>query len=152
MHQYKIEQWLPITIDKAWDFFSSPKNLATITPPELDFQIINAYPNEIVYEGMRIDYSVKPILGIPVHWQTEIGRVEKNNFFTDIQVKGPYKVWEHTHHFSEKDGGVLMKDVINYQLPLSFLGQFAHWLFVKNKIKHIFRYRENTLNKLFSKS
>ena len=152
MFQYKKEQWLPISIEKAWQFFSSPNNLATITPPELDFKILTPFTNEDVYEGMKIDYTLKPIFGIPVHWQTEICKVEKNKFFTDIQTKGPYKIWEHTHHFSEQNGGVLMKDVINYQLPHSFLGQFAHWLFVKNKIISIFQYRETILNKIFSSS
>jgi ligand-binding SRPBCC domain-containing protein len=152
MYQYKTEQWLPVTLEKAWDFFSSPHNLAKITPPELDFQLLPPYTDREIYEGMKIDYMLKPVLGIPVHWQTEICSVEKNKFFTDIQVKGPYKIWEHTHHFSEQNGGVLMKDVINYELPLSLLGNIAHWLFVKNKIKRIFSYRETTLNKIFSSS
>lgn len=152
MYQFKTEQWLPITKEKAWRFFSSPKNLSLITPPGLGFQILSTFSNEYVYEGMKIDYTLNPIWGIPVYWQTEISKVEKNELFTDIQKKGPYKVWEHTHYFSEKDGGVLMKDIINYELPLSFLGKLAHWLFVKNKIVRIFRYRESALNKIFSAS
>ena len=152
MYQYNTEQWLPVNIDAAWKFFSTPVNLAKITPPELDFKILTADNSRDIYEGMKIDYKVKPVLGIPVRWQTEIKTIEKNKQFTDVQNKGPYKTWEHTHYFSEQDGGVMMRDEIKYQLPLSWLGRFAHWLFVKNKIRRIFKYRENILNKIFSAS
>ncbi len=152
MYQFKTEQWLPVTLDKAWSFFSTPKNLARITPPELDFQILPPFSDQDIYEGMKIDYTLKPLLGISFHWQTEICKVEKNKLFTDIQIIGPYKSWEHTHYFSEVNGGVLMKDEINYELPFSFIGTIGHRLFVKNKIKRIFKYREDTLNNLFSKS
>lgn len=152
MYQFKTEQWLPVTLDKAWSFFSSPQNLARITPPELDFRILPPVTNQEIFEGMKIDYILKPLWGIPVHWQTEICKVEKNKLFIDIQKKGPYKSWEHIHHFSERDGGVFMRDELNYELPLSLIGNFAHWLFVKNKIKRIFQYRENTITSIFSES
>ena len=87
MFQYKTEQFLPIDIEEAWSFFSSPKNLATITPAELDFKILSDLNNEEIYEGMKIDYIVKPLLKIPIHWQTEIIKVNKKNFFTDRQLK-----------------------------------------------------------------
>lgn len=150
MYQYKTEHWLPISIEEAWQFFSSPANLAVITPPEMDFKILSTIGNDI-YEGMIIDYKVKPLLGIAVKWQTEICKVERGKYFTDKQLKGPYKVWEHTHSFIESNGGVLMKDVINYQLPFSFIGSIAHWLFVRKKIENIFNFRKNKLNKIFTK-
>ncbi len=149
MFQYKTEQFLPISIDEAWDFFSSPKNLATITPAELEFKILSDLNNEEIYEGMKIDYIVKPILKIPILWQTEIIKVNKGNFFTDRQLKGPYEVWEHTHIFKVINNGVLMHDVINYQLPFGFIGNIAHALLVKKKIENIFTYRKNILEKIF---
>ena len=147
--QYKTEQFLPIGIDEAWSFFSSPKNLATITPAELDFKILSDVNDEEIYEGMKIDYIVKPLFKIPVHWQTEIIKVNKANSFTDRQLKGPYKVWEHTHTFNILNNGILMHDVINYQLPFGFAGNIAHALLVKKKIEHIFAYRKNILEKIF---
>ena len=150
MYQYKTEHWLPISNTEAWKFFSSPQNLAVITPPEMDFKILSDIGNEI-YEGMIIDYKVKPLLGIAMNWKTEICKVEQGKYFTDKQLKGPYKVWEHTHSFIESNGGVLMKDEINYQLPFSFIGNIAHWLFVRKKIENIFNFRKNTLNKIFIK-
>lgn len=150
MFQYKSEQFLPIGIDEAWKFFSSPKNLVTITPAELDFKIITSLKDEEIYEGMKIDYIVKPLLKIPMRWQTEIINVTKGKHFTDRQVKGPYKLWEHTHIFKPVQDGVLMQDIVNYQLPFGFIGNIAHSLIVKKKIENIFTYRKNILNKIFT--
>lgn len=99
---------------------------------------------------MLIDYTVSPIMNIPLHWRTEISNVDPENSFTDRQLKGPYKVWEHTHTFIEQNGGILMRDEILYELPMRFIGNFVHWLFVKNKIIAIFNYRREVLNSIFT--
>ncbi len=149
MHQFKAKQFLPIDKKKAWDFFSAPKNLSLITPPEMDFKILTPLKEEDIYEGMIIDYTLKPMLGISVDWQTEICKVQKQEYFTDRQTKGPYKIWEHTHTFIEENNGVLMTDIVNYELPFGFLGKIAEWILVRRKIKAIFDYRENILKKIF---
>ncbi len=150
MHVYKTEQFLPITLEKAWSFFSSPGNLKVITPPSMDFTICSDLEDESIYEGMLIDYRVKPILGIPVRWQTKITQVKENHSFMDKQLVGPYKVWEHTHTFTTQKDGILMMDVIRYKLPFGWLGELSEKLFVRRKIKSIFEYRKNILNKLFN--
>ncbi|MFZ1704045.1 MAG: SRPBCC family protein [Saprospiraceae bacterium] len=150
MYQYKTEQWLPISIEEAWRFFSSPQNLSTITPPEMEFKILSN-PESKIYEGMRIDYRVRPILGIPMYWQTEISHVQNEKHFVDKQLKGPYKKWEHTHTFTEKNGGVLVEDEIRYALPFSFIGRITHELFVRKKIENIFNFRKNILTQIFIK-
>jgi len=150
MHQFKAEQFLPIDKSKAWDFFSSPKNLSLITPPEMDFKILSKLNGEEIFEGMKIDYTVKPLLGIAVRWQTEICKVQNQNYFTDRQAKGPYKIWEHTHTFSEVDGGVLMHDIVNYKLPFGFLGRTLNSILIKGKIESIFVYRKKVLATLFN--
>lgn len=146
---YHTSQHLPITMEEAWDFFSAAKNLAVITPPELDFKILTDLDGSEIYKGMMIDYKVKPMLGIPVHWKTEICSVNKPFQFTDLQVKGPYKLWKHTHTFSETKNGVLMRDEVEYILPFGWLGRLVHQLVVKQKIEHIFKYRKSVLNKIF---
>ncbi|MES3018909.1 MAG: SRPBCC family protein [Bacteroidota bacterium] len=152
IHIFKSEQFLNIDIQTAWDFFSSAGNLALITPPEMAFKIHTNLEGIEVYEGMIIDYTVKPLFGIPLKWRTEISKVEKPYIFIDKQVKGPYSMWEHTHTFIEKDNGVLMQDEVKYQLPLGFMGTLVHNFIVKEKIKKIFKFREETLNRLFSKN
>lgn len=149
VYYYNAEQFLPISIQKAWDFFSSAKNLAIITPPEMQFNILTKFDDAEIYEGMLIEYKLKPLLGIPVYWKTEICKVDKPYLFTDKELKGPYKIWEHTHTFIEKENGVLMKDQVKYELPFGILGQIAHTLLVRKKIENIFKYREKVLKKLF---
>ncbi|MBP6517184.1 MAG: SRPBCC family protein [Chitinophagales bacterium] len=149
IYQYTAEQFLPISIRKAWDFFSSPKNLSVITPPEMDFKILTALDDKEIYDGMLIDYTVKPLLGVPMHWQTKIINVKPLEVFADTQLKGPYKLWHHTHTFVEKDGGVLMKDIVRYELPFGVLGDWVHSLIVRKKIASIFAYRKQVLEKLF---
>ena len=146
---YKTEQFLPIDIDRAWAFFSSPKNLALITPPDMKFKIRTALNGEEIYEGMLIDYTVRPLFGIPMYWQTEICKIEKPFIFTDRQRKGPYSFWEHTHRFSESARGTLMEDEVNYKLPLGCIGTLTHSLLVQKRIEDIFAYRRKTFTKIF---
>ena len=149
MHEFSTQQFLPISIEEAWSFFSSPKNLSLITPPEMDFKIVTPHLEDKIHEGMRIEYRVKPLWGITMKWETRIGQVLSPHYFTDIQTKGPYAFWQHTHHFVEKNNGVQMLDELIYQLPMGFIGNIVHRLIVKKKIEKIFEYRRNVLTKLF---
>ena len=147
---YKTEQMLSMGIADAWHFFSCAGNLSLITPPEMGFQILTPVKGVDIHEGMLIDYVVKPLFGIPVKWQTEIFNVDKPHQFSDRQLKGPYRLWEHTHLFFERENEVLMKDQVKYQLPFGFAGLVAHSLLVRKKIESIFNYRKEVLNKLFN--
>lgn len=149
-YYYSAEQFLPIDLKKAWEFFSAAENLAVITPPELGFKVLTPVPDGEIYEGMLIDYKVSPLFNIPMHWQTEIAKVDKPYSFTDRQLKGPYRLWEHTHHFFEKENGILMKDRVKYQLPYGVIGELAHSVLVRNKIEDIFAYRKQVLNQMFN--
>tara|TARA_B100000575_G_C22795073_1_gene469840 strand:+ start:50 stop:511 length:462 start_codon:yes stop_codon:yes gene_type:complete len=150
LYQIKTEQKLPISIEKAWDFFSDPKNLKDITPGEMGFEIISG-ADESIYPGQIIQYNVSPIFGIKLRWVTEITHVVKNKYFVDEQRFGPYSLWHHKHFFKKIKGGILMEDVVDYKIPLGWMGQLAHFVFVKNKLNKIFKYRENKLVKLFGK-
>jgi ligand-binding SRPBCC domain-containing protein len=152
IYYYKTEQFLPVDIMTAWNFFSSAKNLALITPPELDFKILTELSDKDIYEGMLIEYTVKPLFGIKLHWQTEIWKIKKPEMFTDKQLKGPYRIWEHTHVFIQKENGVLMKDEVKYQLPFGVIGQMTHSIMVRKKIERIFDFRKKILNKKFTEN
>ncbi len=143
------EQNLAITIEEAWAFFSSAKNLDRITPPEMGFKIISQLREEPIYHGMQIEYIVKPLFGIPLKWVTEIENVQAPYSFADRQQKGPYRLWEHTHRFQSIAGGVKMNDDVRYCLPLGWLGIMAHRLFVRNQLEKIFDFRVSALIKLF---
>lgn len=145
------EQFLPIKMETAWSFFSSPKNLPKITPDYLSFNITSTFGMDEMYPGQIITYTVKPLLGIPLRWATEISQVEEGKFFIDEQRFGPYAFWHHQHFFEEKDGGVLMKDVVHYGMPLGYLGRFANWLFVKKQLNSIFDFRISAVDELIAK-
>ncbi len=149
VHQLKRTQLLPISLEKAWDFFSNPNNLAKITPADMGFVTITDLKDEPIKEGMLIEYRVKPLFSIPVKWITKIGKVVNGYSFVDNQLKGPYRVWEHTHIFEKAEGGVLMTDIVNYALPLGILGDIAHAVLVKKKLSDIFDYRKETISKFF---
>ncbi len=132
VYNLKTIQRIPISLDKAWSFFSDPKNLQAITPSNLGFSIISEHHGNKMYAGQVIEYTVRPILNIPLYWMTEITHVSEGKYFVDEQRFGPYTMWHHQHHFREVDGMVEMTDIIHYKLPFWFLGDIANVLFVKN--------------------
>lgn len=148
MHRLTRTSKLPISIEEAWNFFSSPKNLKEITPDHMGFDILCDLP-EKMYPGMIITYSVKPLLGIPINWMTEITQVKELEYFVDEQRVGPYSIWHHQHHFKAVSGGVEMTDIIDYVIPLGPLGKLMNPILVKRKLKEIFDYREQKVAQLF---
>ena len=144
------KQNLPITKEKAWEFLSSPKNLKTITPDYMGFNILSG-ADRPMFSGQIIQYIVTPILGIKTKWVTEITHVEEGKYFVDEQRFGPYALWHHKHFINEIDGGVEMEDIIDYKEPLGILGQLVHPILVKPKLEEIFNYRTQKLEELFGK-
>ncbi|WP_419495030.1 SRPBCC family protein [Chryseobacterium bernardetii] len=148
-HKLFREQQLDCDLKTAWKFFSSANNLSEITPKDMGFTVVTEMEDDEIYEGMLIDYYVSPLFGIKMKWQTEITHVDFQKSFIDFQKKGPYKLWKHHHEFIPNDEGVLMRDTIDYELPMGFLGEIAHSLFVKKKLDYIFDYRFRVLSKVF---
>jgi ligand-binding SRPBCC domain-containing protein len=149
-YQLYKEQQLNCDIETAWQFFSSPYNLSKITPKEMNFVVLSDTGNQPVYEGMEIDYKVSPLLKISMKWKTRITQVNFQKSFSDFQEKGPYKYWSHFHEFIPNEKGVLMKDTVDYELPLGVLATIAYRLFIKNKLENIFDYRFRTIEKIFN--
>ncbi len=149
VYSLKTVQVLPISLEKAWDFFSSPANLAEITPKNLGFNIVSKYHGEKMYAGQIIEYKVSPVLGIPLYWMTEITHVEQHKYFVDEQRFGPYSMWHHQHHFKEVAGGVEMTDIVHYKMPFWFLGDIANTVFVKKQLQTIFDFRFKAVEKIF---
>jgi ligand-binding SRPBCC domain-containing protein len=150
-HSIKTVQKIPISLEQAWDFFSNPANLQAITPDNMGFKVISKHHGDIMYAGQIVEYTVRPVLGIPIYWMTEIIQVKDKEYFIDEQRFGPYKIWHHQHHFKEIPGGVEMTDIIHYKNPFWFLGNIANAFFVKNKLKDIFDYRYKKVEELFGK-
>jgi len=149
VYSFKTMQTIPISLDAAWDFFSDPQNLATITPGNMGFITISKFHGDKMYPGQIIEYKVSPVLGIPLYWMTEIIHVSDKKYFVDEQRYGPYSMWHHQHHFKTVDGGVEMTDIVHYKLPLWLLGDIANSLFVKKQLQNIFDYRFKKVEEMF---
>ncbi|HEY1023397.1 MAG TPA: SRPBCC family protein [Flavisolibacter sp.] len=142
-------QKVPADLDAVWAFFSDANNLKAVTPPHLNLKVTNNVYGDAVYAGQVMTYTVKPLLGIPLSWMTEITHVAEGRYFVDEQRKGPYKLWHHQHHFKAIEGGVEMTDIVHYRLPLGVLGSLAHGLIVKKELQKIFAYRYQKVAALF---
>lgn len=143
------EQFLPLPREKVFPFFAEARNLETITPPLLNFQV-EKMSTEKIQEGTLIDYKLK-IRGVPVGWRTRIEEWNPIDKFVDTQLKGPYKKWHHTHTFEDLGSGTLMRDVVRYQLPLGKLGQVFGGAFVRGDVEEIFAYRQKVVPEILQK-
>jgi ligand-binding SRPBCC domain-containing protein len=144
------EQDMPIPLEDAWDFFSSPLNLAKITPKKMGFVVTSPFkPDTKMYEGMIITYKITPLLGIKMNWMTEITFIKEHEYFVDEQRFGPYAMWHHEHHFKKIKGGVRMTDILNYAIPYGPIGRLANTLIVKKEVENIFAYREKAIVDMF---
>ncbi len=151
IHLINAVQRIPASLSTVWDFFSSPSNLQTITPGDMKFNVISKYHRERIYAGQIIEYTIRPVLGIPVYWMTEIIHVKDREFFADEQRKGPYRLWHHQHHFKEIPGGVEMTDIVHYQSPGWILEPVIDSLIVRPKLDKIFRFRYEVIEQQFGK-
>ena len=144
VHILERRQRLELPVQRAFEFYAQAHNLAVITPPWMSFEVITRGPIEM-RPGALIDYRLK-LHGVPVRWRTRIEVWEPPVRFVDVQTRGPYALWEHTHTF-ERDGenAVVIGDRVRYALPLGPLGQIAHAAFVKRDLERVFDYRERAV-------
>lgn len=149
-HKIIHSQFLPVGKEEAWAFFSSPGNLAKITPPEMRFQVREGADRSL-FAGQIIQYNVSPLRGIPLTWVTEITHVDQGNYFIDEQRFCPFSFWHHRHEFIEKDGGVQMHDEVVYKLPLGIVGDWVHALWIRNRLEQIFVHRKKVTEGIFGR-
>jgi ligand-binding SRPBCC domain-containing protein len=151
VHRLDSTQLLPITVDQAWGFFADPRNLGAITPPWLDFTLTSPDLPERMYEGLIISYTVRPLLNLRIRWVAEITHLREGEYFVDEQRAGPYAFWHHEHHFRPVAGGTEMRDIVHYAAPLGLLGDVAVRLQVRGKLRQIFAYRREALERRFGR-
>ena len=126
-------------------FFEQPGNLALITPPWLCFVIRS--PGAIdMRRGLTIDYTIR-WLGLPMGWTSRIVTYHPPGSLVDEQVRGPYRLWRHHHDFEETPSGTIIRDRVEYALPLGPLGETAHWAFVRRQLLDIFNFRQRAVAK-----
>ncbi|CAN5362382.1 SRPBCC family protein [soil metagenome] len=147
IYQLERKQMVSLGRDPCWRFFSDPRNLEKITPPAMKFTIKSALPAE-VYPGLMIEYTVAPLLGIPLTWLTEIVQVNAPHHFVDEQRVGPYRLWHHEHFFRARpEGGTEVRDLVTYVPPLGPLGALLDRLVIRPQLERIFEYRRAQLER-----
>jgi len=148
IHVLARERWVPAPIERAFEFFSDAFKLELVTPPSLRFRILTPGPIEVA-EGTLLDYRLR-LHGVPIRWRTLIQTWEPPVRFVDRQLKGPYKLWEHTHTFASRDGGTVVADVVRYSIPFGPLGELVHRAFVRRDLESIFDYRHEAIARLLA--
>jgi len=134
---------LPLKVEEVFPFFCQVENLQLITPPELDFRILTPLPISVGL-GTNVDYQLR-LFRIPFRWRSEITVWDPPHRFVDLQIYGPYKLWEHNHTFRSNEGGTVIEDRVIYRLPYWPLGEIAFPL-VRLQLKRIFQYRQQTIS------
>jgi uncharacterized protein len=143
-----FEQWIPQEVSKVFPFFADAKNLEKLTPPFLQFKILDGADSE-VHEGALIQYRLK-LRGFPIRWLTRIEKWTPQRCFEDSQIKGPYRLWNHLHEFIPMGQGTLIRDRVRYSLPLGGLGSLSAGWMVDRDVQKIFQYRTEIIAKTFS--
>ena len=142
------ELWIPKPLSTVFDFFSCAENLERITPPWMSFRILTP-PPITMKQGVQVAYALR-VRGIPLRWLTEIERWNPPFEFVDVQAKGPYQLWRHTHRFSELGRGTLVVDNVEYALGFGIVGRMVHRLQVARDLSGIFDYRVHRVQALLS--
>jgi hypothetical protein len=144
------EQRVRRPLDEVFPFFSRPENLEKITPPLLGMSVLTPSPIEMRV-GALIDYSIN-MRGLPMRWTTYIAEYDPPHRFVDVQLRGPYSFWHHTHTFHEDGNNTILRDEVRYLLPFGPLGRIMHRLLVQRDLNNIFAYRQEVIAREFPDS
>lgn len=147
LHTIERKQFVPKPLKEVFAFFATPENLARLTPRSLDFQIMTPPPIEMK-AGTVFDYQIR-LAGLPVRWTTLIDTYDPPHRFVDVQIKGPYSFWHHTHIFREIEGGTEVSDRVVYSMPFGVLGNLINSVWVRKDLDHIFSYRMKVIGDIF---
>jgi ligand-binding SRPBCC domain-containing protein len=139
VHVLERSQRLPRAPEDVFPFFADAFNLEAITPAWLHFQVLTPAPVTMA-AGALLEYRLR-LHGLPVRWRTRIEVWEPPLRFVDVQLRGPYRLWHHTHSFEPAGDGTLMRDRVRYALPLGPLGGLAHAALVRRDLERIFAFR-----------
>jgi uncharacterized protein YbjT (DUF2867 family)/ligand-binding SRPBCC domain-containing protein len=147
IHVLSASQLVPRPIDEVFAFFAEPENLARLTPPGMRFEFLA--DDRRMRTGLVLDYRIRPLLGVPVRWQSVIDAYDAPRSFRDVQARGPYRAWRHVHEFEPVEGGTLVRDRVDYALPLGPLGEAVHRLAIRSQLAEIFRFRARAIESIF---
>ena len=147
VHLIEREQRLARPPDEVFPFFADALNLERLTPPWLHFRVMSVSTPQ-VRAGTLIRYRLR-LHGIPIRWLTRIEDWSPGVSFVDAQMRGPYRLWHHTHEFEPDGGGTLMRDTVRYAMRAGPLGEAARRGLVTRDLERIFDFRRDEVERLF---
>jgi ligand-binding SRPBCC domain-containing protein len=169
-YSVQFEQWAPVPIEQVFLFFANPGNLPRIMPPQTATELVSLKlvpPPGIAEEPATVtdqaplagagseivtSFRVLPFLPFRAQWTALITEFEWNHHFADIQTRGPFKNFHHRHELTEKNRnqvkGTVIRDVIEYDVGLGWLGRLAQKVFIGRQLQRTFEYRQKALEKL----
>jgi ligand-binding SRPBCC domain-containing protein len=150
MPTFESETHVRAPFKEVWTFHSTLDGLQAITPGFMNLRVESVRgpddePDpELLEEGTEANLSVRPFgVGPRQGWTTAIIEREREEgaaLFRDEMRDGPFKRWVHTHSFYADDGGTLVRDHVEYELPFGDLGRLAGPFAVVG-FEPMFRYR-----------
>jgi ligand-binding SRPBCC domain-containing protein len=144
LYTLEREQRVPAALERVFPFFERPENLERLTPPSMNMRILTPQP-VTMRSGALIDYVVT-VGVVPMRWTTYIADYDPPHRFVDVQLRGPYSFWHHTHTFEAAGDETVIRDRVVYALPFGPIGRIAHALFVKRQLDGIFSFRQSYLD------
>jgi ligand-binding SRPBCC domain-containing protein len=146
-YTFERSQIVPAAREDVFRFFVNPSNLPRITPPWVGFELVHL-EREPLAGGTMQEYRIH-WLRVPLRWESLIAEFDSGRRFTDVQTRGPYGYWRHEHIFEDAEGGTLVRDLVQYEMPFGALGRVTHALLVRKQLREIFDYRANVVEQAF---
>jgi ligand-binding SRPBCC domain-containing protein len=146
-HVLERVQYVDRPLEEVFAFFAEARNLERLTPAWLSFEVLTPAPIAM-QTGTRIEYRLR-LHGFPMRWVSLIESWEPGNGFVDRQIRGPYKLWHHTHEFEPLGSGTLVRDRVRYAIPFGLLGDLVRLLLVGRDLERVFAFRRAAISKVF---
>lgn len=138
-HTFEVAHTLPAPAAEAFDWHGRPGAFDRLKPPWKRVQVLEAAGD--IHDGARVVLRV-PLGPFGVRWYLEHQGWVEHRQFQDVQIRGPFAAWEHTHHFLPVDGqSCTLSDSIDYTLPLQAVTAPLMRRLLERQLTTLFCYR-----------
>jgi uncharacterized protein len=123
---------------EVFRWHASPGALQSLVPP---WESVVVEEEGSIEDGALVTLRVG-VGPLRLRWISRISHVIAGRQFRDVQVRGPFALWEHTHRMvPDGDCACWLEDWILYALPGGLLGRWFGGSFVRRKLDRMFDYR-----------
>ncbi len=143
MVQFSQTSTLPVNVQTCFNWHERDGALERYIPPWENTEVLHRTGS--ILPGGQVHIIIRPG-GIPIKWIAHHTEYEKNVYFKDLQFKGPFKSFIHTHRFyqDKTENSSTLVDDIHYTLPYGWLGNLMQKN-IHQQLEQTFRYRHHLL-------